>query len=127
MPSGSASMPGAGRSCRKGDEHHGDPAWGGRRSDPGARAAGGGWAASSSGRSTFLGRHSVRAPERGPTFLRIRWWEGLQQADRPPILREATLCKLHRTEIALNFPDAQGCGQMGTRCEFCEAARPRRA
>jgi hypothetical protein len=69
----------------------------------------------------------VRAPERGPTFLRIRWWEGLQETDGLPVLREATLCKLHRMEIALKFPDARGCGQIGTSCEFCESRRPRRA
>ena len=33
-------------------------------------------------------------PEREPTFLRIRWWEALQEADSLPVLREATLCKL---------------------------------
>ena len=69
----------------------------------------------------------MRAPERGPTFLRIRWWEALQEADGLTVLREATLCKLHRMEIALKFPDARGCGQMGAHCEFCESRRPRRA
>ena len=69
----------------------------------------------------------MRAPERGPTFLRIRWWEALQEADGLPVLREATLCKLHRMEIALKFPDARGCGQIGTSCEFCDSRRLRRA
>ena len=69
----------------------------------------------------------MRAPERGPTFLRIRWWEALQEADGLPVLREATLCKLHRMEIALKFPDARGRGQIGTSCEFCDSRTPRRA
>ena len=57
----------------------------------------------------------------------IRWWEALQEADGLSVLRQATLCKLHRMEIALKFPDARGCGQMGNRCDFCESRRPRRA
>ena len=80
-----------------------------------------------SGQSSLLGRHSVRPPEGEPTFLRIRWWEALQEADGLPVLREATLCKLHRMEIALKFPDARGCGQTSTHCEFCESRRRRKA
>ena len=128
MQPGSPSMPEPGRSCRKGGGHHTGPAWGGRRSGYGARSLGdGGRASSSSGQSSLLGRRSVRAPERGPTFLRIRWWEALQEADGLPVLREATLCKLHRMEIALKFPDARGRGQIGTSCEFCDSRTPRRA
>jgi hypothetical protein len=127
MRPGSSSMSGPGRSCRKGDGHHTGPASGGRGSGYGARASGdGGKASSSSGQSSLFGKRSVRPSQREPTFLRIRWWEGLQEADGLPVLREATLCKLHRLEIALKFPEAQGCGQMGSQCEFCESRRPRR-
>jgi hypothetical protein len=125
MRPGNPSMPGPGRSCPKGGGHHTSPAWAGRRSGYGASAPG--TASSSPGQSGLLGGRSVRAPERGPTFLRIRWWEGLQETDGLPVLREATLCKLHRMEIALKFPDARGCGQIGTSCEFCDSRRPRRA
>jgi len=27
-------------------------------------------------------------------------------------------------EIALKFPDARGCGQIGTSCEFCDSRKP---
>ena len=106
MQPGRPSMPEPGRSCRRGGGHRTGPGWGARRSGYGARASGaGGKAFSSSGQSSLLGRRSVRASDRGPTFLRIRWWEPLQEADGLTVLREATLCKLHRMEIALKSPD----------------------
>jgi hypothetical protein len=90
MQPGSPSMPEPGRSCRKGGGYRTGPGWGDRRSGYGARASGdGGKAFSSSGQSSLLGRRSVRAPEREPTFLRIRWWEALQEADGLPVLRES--------------------------------------
>ena len=125
MRPGSPSMPERGRSCRKGGGLHTSPARGDRRSGYGARAQGD--ASSSSGQSGLLGGRSVRLPEQGPTFLRIRWWEPLQEADGLPVLKEGMLCKLHRMEIAVKFPDAQGCEQTGTHCEFCESRRRRKA
>ena len=69
----------------------------------------------------------MRPPEREPTFLRIRWWDPLQEADGLPVFKEAMLCKPHRMEIAVKFPGAQGSGQTGTHCEFCESRRRRKA
>jgi hypothetical protein len=37
------------------------------------------------------------------------------------------LCKLHRKETAIKFPDAQGCEQTDTQCEFWESRRRRKA
>jgi hypothetical protein len=125
MRPGSPSMPERGRSCRKGGGLHVSPARGDRRSGYGARALG--HASSSSGESSLPGGRSVRPPEQGPTFLRIRWWDPLQEADGLPVLKEAMLCKPHRMEIAVKFPGAQGCGQTGTHCEFCESRRRRKA
>jgi len=125
MRPGSPSMPERGRSCRKGGGLHPSAARADRRSGYRTRPLGD--ASSSSGQSSLLGGRSVRPPEQGPTFLRIRWWEPFQEADGLPVLKEAMLCKLHRMEIAVKFPDAQGCGQTGTHCEFCESRRRRKA
>jgi hypothetical protein len=128
MQPGSPSMPEPGRSCRKGGGHHTVPAWGGRRSGYGARSLGdGGRASSSSGQSGLFGGRSVRARERGPTFLRIQWWEGLQEADGLPVLRGGHVVQAPPHGNRPQVPDAQGCGQMGTRCDFCESRRPRGA
>jgi hypothetical protein len=122
MQPGNPSMPEPGRSCRKGSGNQTSPAWEGRRSGYEARAPGdGGTASLASGQSSLFGRRSVRTHERAQTFLRIRWWDALQEANGLPVLREATLCKLHRMETALKFPDARGCGQIGTSCEFCDS------
>ena len=93
MRPGSPSTPERGRSCRKGGGLHVNPAREDRRSGYGARALG--HASSSSGDSSLLGGHSVRPPEQGPTFRRIRWWDPLQEADCLPVLKEAMLCKPH--------------------------------
>ena len=65
----------------------------------------------------------VKTRETGPTFLRIRW-EVVSEGDGRLVIKEATLCKMHREEIALKFPNSWGCGQFGLHCEFCEGRRP---
>src|SRR2546421_9050916 len=67
----------------------------------------------------------VKTRETGPTFLRIRW-EVVSEDDGRLVIKEATLCKPHREEIALKFPNSWGCGQASLHCEFCEGRRPGR-
>ena len=58
------------------------------------------------GRLSFEGL-LVRLPQKEPTFLAIRWESG-QEKEGEVATPEATLCKLHRQEIAQEFPNAQG-------------------
>ena len=66
----------------------------------------------------------MRPSEPEPQFVRIRWDEVVEAEDRV-VSREAFLCKTHRKEVALRFPSARGCGQLGEACEFCGGRRPR--
>ena len=60
---------------------------------------------------------SVRPSEPRPQFVRIRWDE-VQEPENRVVSREAFLCKMHRKEMALKFPSARGCGQLGEACEY---------
>jgi len=65
----------------------------------------------------------VRPPERGPTFLAIRWQ---QTEEEGGVVVEASLCRKHRNEIALRYPSAHGCGRLGDSCDICEGRQPKR-
>lgn len=65
----------------------------------------------------------MKLRETGPQFVTIRW-EGGYDTGRA-ITLEATLCKLHRQEIAREFPGAHGCMQLGASCDFCEGRKPK--
>ena len=67
----------------------------------------------------------LRLPEREPTFLAIRWESG-QEKEGEVVTLEATLCKVHRQEIAHESPSARGYRQFGPYCDFCEGRRAER-
>jgi len=56
-------------------------------------------------------------------FLAIRWE---QAEDRGGVvIVEATLCLVHRREIALRYSSTQGFGRLGDSCDACEGRNPR--
>ena len=63
----------------------------------------------------------MRTPDRAPTFLRIRWWQAPQGADGAPVIRAATLCATHRTEITVKSPKSQSRREIGSFYEFCQS------
>lgn len=67
----------------------------------------------------------MRQPERGPTFLAVRW-EAERREQGKAVTFEATLCLRHRKEVS-QIPGARGCGKVGESCDFCEGRGPRRA
>jgi len=68
---------------------------------------------------------SVNVLEKEPTFLTIRWELPHREEGRVVVV-QAVLCLAHRREIALKYPSAQGCKQLGDSCDLCEVRQPRR-
>jgi hypothetical protein len=67
----------------------------------------------------------MRGAQSEPTFLAIRW--ELPGQEQPRMVVQAKLCLAHRREIALRYPSARGCGQLGDSCDFCEGRGPKEA
>ena len=64
----------------------------------------------------------LRSPSKEPTFLTICW---AVHGPGKGTMR-ATLCLAHRRQVALEHPEAWGCGQLGDSCDLCEGRTPRR-
>jgi hypothetical protein len=59
-----------------------------------------------------------------PHFLTICW--GTTAEDGTPLTLQATLCKLHRQVIALQYASARGVRrQFGESCDLCHGREPR--
>jgi hypothetical protein len=59
-----------------------------------------------------------------PQFLRIRW-EATNEETEEAVTLEASLCLVHRREIALNS-SARPAGQFGESCDLCAGQQPSR-
>jgi len=64
----------------------------------------------------------LRPQSKEPAFLTICW--GLPRAEKGTM--QATLCLANRRQIAGEYPEVWGCGQLGDSCDLCEGHTPRR-
>jgi len=64
-----------------------------------------------------------KRPDARPQFLRI-FWEIANEEGGGVV--EAILCRDHRREVARQYPNARGSGQLGDACDACEGRQPKR-